>query len=606
VDKQSVSQSSRRHPARLNRRVMAALGAGVIGFVGVGTPTTTARADDRPVIRVAYTETLDSLNPFVAVLKSSTDILRYQYEPLVQFAAKDNAVAPGMADAWEVSGDAKKWTFHLDPKAKWSDGEPITADDVVWTIEAIQSNDALKKKNGSLVKNVKSVTPADNTTVVMDLTEPQASNPGIELPIVPKHIWSKVHDPAAFANDTATVGSGPFIINKFSKTSGVQLTVNAYYRGGPAKVSGVIFVPYESTDAAVQALKTGEVDIMSGLTPAQFETLQKVDNITAIAGTGRRYVAIAINPGAIDTAGKPMGDGNAALHDPVLRRAIVRAIDNNTLLGKVLHGLGARATGEIPTAYPLYQWVTDSPPLSFDPKEANKLLDDAGYTTGSDGIRLDPSGNPLKLRIMGLSTEPIHQQIVDYIKPWLKDIGIEITAEIKSPAQVNDDSARGNYDLYFTEWGIAPDPDYQLSLNLCSSRPNPDGTGATSESNWCSPQFDELYNKQHSELDQEKRSKYVIDAQKLIYDAAVNDVLFYPQALQAYRSDRFGEFVTQPAQGGVILSQNGPWGLYSATPVAAWRSSGGGNILWWVLGGVVVVGIAMVIGVIRRRSRTRG
>jgi peptide/nickel transport system substrate-binding protein len=590
----------------LSRPVMTVLAAAAIGFAGVGTSATTARADDRPIIRVAYTQDLDSLNPFVGVLASSRDILRYQYEPLVQFAANDNAVAPGMADRWEVSGDAKEWTFHLDSDAKWSDGEPITADDVVWTIRAIQSNEALKLTSGSLVKNVKSITAVGDTVVKIGLTQPQAANPGIDIPIVPAHIWSTLDDPATFANDADTVGSGPFIIRKYSKTSGVELTANENFREGPAKVSGVTFVPFQNTDAALQALKAGDVDIMSGLTPAQFNALQALDNITAIAGTGRRYVAIAINPGAIDANGNPMGNGNPALRDPTLRRAIVRAIDNKTLLQEALDGLGAPATGEIPTAYPLYHWVTDSLPLSFDPKAANKLLDDAGYTRGSDGIRLDRSGNPIRLRFMGLSSESVHQQMVDSIKPWLTDIGVEVSADMKPSAQVNDDSAVGNYDLYFTEWAIGPDPDFQLSLNLCSSRPNADGTGATSESNWCSPEFDELYEKQHSELNQERRSQYVVDAQKLIYDAAVNDVIYYPQALQAYRSDRFGDFVTQPAEGGVILSQNGPWGLYSATPTAASRDSGGwssGKILLWV-GGLILVGAVVVTVVIRRRSTT--
>jgi peptide/nickel transport system substrate-binding protein len=87
----------------------------------------------------------------------------------------------------------------------------------------------------------------------------------------------------------------------------------------------------------------------------------------------------------------------------------MRAIDNNTLLDKVLQGRGTAATGEIPTAYPLYHWATDSLPLSFDPKAANKLLDDAGYTTGPDGNRRDLAGKPLKLHVMGLSTEPTHQ-----------------------------------------------------------------------------------------------------------------------------------------------------------------------------------------------------
>ncbi|MFC4223261.1 ABC transporter substrate-binding protein [Lysinibacter cavernae] len=602
-DASSTTPRGRKHRGR---RFAAALGAVAIGVVGVGSATSTATAADRPNIRVAMVGEIDSLNPFIAILASSTALLAYQYEPLVQFAASDNAVAPGMADSWETSDDAKTWTFKLDPDAKWSDDEPITSEDVVWTIEAIKENDALKQAYGALLENIDTVSAPDDTTVVMELSAPQASNPGVELPIVPEHVWSTIDDPAAYPNDSDTVGSGPFIITKYSKTGGVELKANDNYREGAPKVGGVIYVPFKNSDASVQALKTGEVDIAADLTPAQYKALESVDNITAIAGTGRRYTAIAINPGAMDSAGQPMGDGNPVLQDPIVRQAIVRAIDSSTLLDKVMQGLGDPATAEIPPTYPLYHWNASELPYSFDPAAANKLLDDAGYTKGADGIRVDKSGNPIQLRLMGRSTDPTHQQMVDYIKPWLKDIGIGITSEMKAPAQVNDDSTLGNYDLYFTGWGMGPDPDFQMSINLCSSRPNADGTGATSESNWCSPEFDEMYAKQHAELDQEKRSEYVVEAQKLIYNAAVNNVLYYQKSLQAYRSDRFGDFVRQPEGEGVILGQNGPWGLYSATPIesttSGGESGGGANPLWWIIGGVVVIGVVTVIVVSRRRG----
>jgi peptide/nickel transport system substrate-binding protein len=270
-----------------------------------------------------------------------------------------------------------------------------------------------------------------------------------------------------------------------------------------------------------------------------------------------------------------MGDGHPALHDIELRKAIVRAIDSKTLLEKVLEGLGEQATGEIPAVYPLYHWDTDEElPYSYNPEEANKILDEAGYKMGPDGLRLDKDGKPLKFRLAGSNSKPVHAQMADYVVPWLREIGIEATTEIKASGQLNDDSILGNYDMYFTGWGIGPDPDFQLSINQCSSRPNADGTGATNESNWCSPEFDAVYKEQHTELDQERRSELVVEAQKLIYDAAVNNVLFYADSLEAYRSDKFEPFTTQPKEGGVILAQNGPWGVYSATPAGEMDAAG--------------------------------
>lgn len=589
------------------RGLAAVMGIGALALLPVASASaTTTAAADRPTLKVALTGDIDSLNPFLAVLSSGTSIMRFQYEPLVQFSAATNDMVPGMADTWSTSPDGKAWTFKLPADAKWSDGEAITSADVKWTFDAVMEQDALKMANGSLVENFVSVEAPDDTTVVINLKSAQAPNPGTEFPIVPEHVWAALPDAAAFDNAADTVGSGPYIIKKYDKTSGVQLVTNENYRLGAAKVAGVTYVPYKNGDAAVQALKTGEIDIVSGLTPAQYEALQSVAGISTNAGEGRRYSAVAINPGAKDVTGADLGDGNPVLRDKTVRQAIVRAIDNETIVEKVKQGLGSTATGEIPMTYPLYHWkaTAEELKLSFDPAAANKMLDDAGYAKGPDGIRVDKDGKKISLRLMGRSTDPTHQQMADFIKPWLKDIGIDITVSMKSPAQVNDESVLGQYDLYFTGWGIGPDPDFQLSINQCSSRPNADGTGATSESNWCDPEFDKLYTAQHAELDQAKRSELVIAAQKLVYEGAANNVMYYGKALEAYRSDRFTGFVTQPTENGVIMDQSGPWGLHSATPVAADaqnQDNGSNGTIWWIVGGVVVVG-AIVTVLMRRKS----
>lgn len=574
-------------------------------------PATSAVAAESPSasstdIKVALSSDIDSLNPFLAVLSPGLRILKYQYEPLVEYAAEDNEIVPAIADSWTTSEDGKTWTFVLPADVKWSDGEAITSADVKWTFDAVMKQDALKMANGSLVENIVSVEAPDELTVVIKLKTAQAPNPGADLPIVPEHVWANLDDPSAYKNDKDTVGSGPFVVSNYDKTSGVQMVTNENYRHGAAKISGITYVTYKNGDASVQALKTGEVDLINGLTAAQYEALKTADNIKVNIGKGKSYTSLAINPGAKDRKGDDLGDGNPVLQDVVVRQAIQRAIDKNTIVNKVLQGLATNATGEIPELYPMYHWNASDTDLnlSFDPDAANKMLDEAGYSKNSDGIRLDKEGNPIKLRILGRSTDPTHQQMVDYIQPWLKAIGIDTTVTMESAAQVNDDSVLGKYDMYFTGWGMGPDPDFQLSINQCSSRPNADGTGATSESNWCSEEFDKLYVAQHTELDQEKRSALVIDAQKVVYEASANVVLYYGSTLEAYRSDRFNDFVTQPSVDGVILGQNGPWGLYSATPVAASEQSAAknsGNPTWWIAGGVVVVA-AVVIVVLRRRG----
>src|SRR5690606_29901301 len=177
----------------------------------------------------------------------------------------------------------------------------------------------------------------------------------------------------------------------------------------------------------------------------------------------------------------------------------------------------------------------------------------------------------------------------------------------------NDDSTLGNYDLYFTGWGIGPDPDFQLSINQCSSRPNADGSGSTSENNWCDPEFDKLYKAQHTELDPAKRAELVKQAFSMIHDAAVNMVIWYADSLEAYRSDRFTGFVRQPEGEGPITGQNAYWGLYSAEAVDAAEGNGEatggmpreGGVPGWAIGAgvaaVIVIAGGAVLLVLRKR-----
>jgi peptide/nickel transport system substrate-binding protein len=178
-----------------------------------------------------------------------------------------------------------------------------------------------------------------------------------------------------------------------------------------------------------------------------------------------------------------------------------------------------------------------------------------------------------------------------------------------TPNQVNDDSTLGKYDLYFTGWGIGPDPDFQLSINQCSSRPNADGSGATSENNWCDPAFDALYKAQHTELDATKRADLVKQAFTMIDKAAINSVIWYADTLEAWRSDKFTGFVKQPENGGVVMGQNGYWGLYGAAPVSADTSATAGTTAssgmpGWAIG-LIIAAVIVVIGAIILLSMRR-
>lgn len=592
---------------RMGRRLAAVAAATALALGLTGAPR--ALAEDRPTLKIAIVADIDSFNPFTTILAAPININRLQYEGLLEWGP-DNKPMDGLADKWETSADGKTWTFHLPDGRTWSDGEPITAEDAAFTYKAIRDNESLAAANGSLLENQVSEVAKDKNTFVITLKTPQATNPGLDMPIVPKHVWEGVGDMVKYSADAAdgkpVVVSGPFQITKHAKGQSVELKANDKFHRGAPKIAGVTMVYYKNTDAAVQGLKSGEIDLVSGLTTAQFKSLQNQPNIATSTGAGRRYQAIAINPGTLDKDGKPMGDGHPALKDPVVRKAIFTAINNEELLNKVLGGLGKPGKTQIPTVYPeffgLPSGVTER---KFDIEAANKLLDDAGYTKGSDGIRAK-DGKKLEFRLMGRSSASEHAQMAEFVSGWLKQIGIATKVSMVANTQINNDSTLGKYDLYFTGWGIGPDPDFQLAINQCTSRPNADGSGATSENNWCDPEFDKLYVAQHAEMDPAKRAELVKQAFGMIYAADVLDVVYYADNLEAYRSDRFKDFQRQP-EGGPIWGQNSYWGTYSATPTEkAAQEAGNSSLsktgLWIGLGVAAVVALGLVGFMLTRRK----
>ena len=523
----------------------------------------------------------------------------------------NNEPVPGLSDKWETSTDGKTWTYHIRDGMKWSDNQPLTADDVAWTFNAVKTNPALQKANGGLVENVQSVAAKDPSTLELTLAAPQASNPGFELPIVPKHVWEKQADPSKYANDTDTVGSGPFTIKSYQKGVSVQLVANPNFWRGAAKVSGLTYAYYKNTDAAVQALKNGEVDIVGSLTPAQFTSLQNQSGITASSGAGRRYTALAINPGAIDAQGKPLGDGNAALQDPVLRQAVVKAIDKQTLLTRVLQGLGEarpdRDAGRLPQLHRVCRGL---------------------HRADLRHRRREPAARPGRLR-QGRRRQPDRQvrQAADSAPH-----GPQLRPDARADGGVRQGLARPDRHPVDGEHGDAEPGQRRLDAGQVRpvlhrlghrTRPGLPARRSTSaargptptarvprvENNWCDPAFDALYKAQHTELDAAKRADLVKQAFTMIDKAAINSVIWYADTLEAWRSDKFTGFVKQPENTGVVMGQNGYWGLYGATPVSADTASAAGTssssgMPGWVIG-LVIVAVIVVIGAIILLSMRR-
>ena len=569
---------------------------------------TTEAADDSKVLRIATDGFIDSFNPFTSFYLMPTNTFKYMYENLVGNSAEDTQVSEGLATEWDTDSEGKVWTYKIRPDMKWSDGEPLTAEDVSWTYNQMMEKEELSVANGALVENFDKVETPDDQTVVITLKDPQANNPGQEIPVVPEHIWSKVDKPGEFKNDEKTVGSGPFQLESYEANKSVTLKANPNFWRGEPKLEEIQYRYYTNSDAQVQAIRSGEVDFITGLTPEQFKAIEGADNVETNVGNGRRFQGISINSGLADADNKEFGTGNEALKDKKVRQAIRAGIDIDTLRDQVLQDYGQPATSFVPSVYETWALPEDDPAITgFNVEKAKKLLDDAGWKEGSDGIR-EKDGEKLQLRFLTDSDATVEQNTAKFLKPWMKDIGISLKNEASDVDTVSERTTKGDYDMYFSGWSLGPDPDYQLFINTCDSRPDADGNGGTSQDGYCNKDFDKLYQQQHVELDEGKRADLVHQALAQHYEDTASITLWYPNQLEAFRSDRFTGFTKQPTEGGIIANQVGYWGYSSVEPASAEDASGDGGGLGaggWI--GIAVAAIVVIGGggfLISRRKKS--
>ncbi|MDV5148728.1 ABC transporter substrate-binding protein [Streptomyces sp. SBC-4] len=602
-------------PAAPRRLLRLFLATGVAATALAAVPQA-AQADDGDsksggaTLTVAVSQSIDSLSPFLAQKLTSTSIHRLAYEYLTNYDAKDARTVPGLATAWTPSADKLTWTYTIREDSKWSDGKPATAEDAAWTFNKMMTDPNAATANGSFTANFKKVTATDPKTLVIELKKPQATMTALDVPIVPKHVWEKVGDFSKFNNDQQfpIVGNGPFVVTDFKVDQYIKLKPNkTFWRGAP-KFDELVFKYYKDGDAAVAALQKGEVSFVPNLTPAQAAALKTQKDIKVNDAPGRRFFAIATNPGARSQDGKTFGNGHKALLDPAVRKALFLAVDRTTIVDKVFQGHAVEGEGYIPPRFGSYFWKPEATQKrAYDPAAAAKALDAAGYRKNADGKRVGKDGKALDFRILCHATDPNDKAIGKYLQEWWGELGIGLKVECLD--SVSDPWVKGDYDLAFDGWSVNPDPDYVLSIHTCGTLPaTPKDSGAT-DNFICDKEFDTLYAQQAVEYDAAKRADLVKRMQSRLYDTGYMNIMAYPNALEAYRTDQIKSITTMPEAAGNLWGQDGYWSWWSAVPTASASASGdedGGSSTGMIIGigaaAIVIVGVG--VWAARRRRTT--
>lgn len=526
---------------------VAAVAAAALALTGC-TGSSNGSTQQGGVLRIGISAAIDSLNPFVSQSDYSSITYQYIYPHLVEYDAKLDFV-PSFATSWDTTADGKTWTWHTVSGAKWSDGQPLTAKDVAFTLDMMMRyQDGPTALLAALVAHMTKAVATDDNTVVVTYEAPVANVLAQmqSVNIYPQHIWGPLATGdgkaiTTFQNPVPVVSGGPFILTKYAQNQIALFGRNPNWWGATKpNIDGFGLQMFANEDAMVTALKTGQVDMIGESTPPTAVATLKEAGMQVETAPSLTTMTFIINT-------NPKKRQHPELLDPQVRKALEYAIDRQSIVDTAW--LGQAQLGST-LLTPASGWQdTSIEALPYDPAQADALLDAAGYRKGADGIRV-ANGEPMSYDVV-FPTEinGPGDRSFQIIQNDLKEVGIVVKQQ-KMDSDAAFDAIQGSdgkyedFDLAMWDWVLPPDPDTQLNAMTCSQ------WGNLSDSGYCNPAYDAMYLKQGVLTDSDQRHAMVDRMQQTIFDDRPYIILDYPEVIEAH-SPKWTGFTMSPLVGSV-------------------------------------------------------
>lgn len=399
-------------------------------------------------------------NPYFYQNGWDGNVTNVLFAPLVDYD-ENGKLAPRLAEKWETSDDQLTYTFYLRPNLKFSDGSPLTAEDVAFTLTLlhdpaydgktditlanIKGGKAYKEGTAETVEGIQVIDP-----LTIQITTEKVST--LALPLIGGHVLSKAYygkdyrkgylDGVKSLHDKP-MGAGPYRLVKFVKGQEVQFVANPHYYEGKPAIENMIF-KVTTNDTNLQYLKVGETDYDRFVANRDnFEQLKALGFANIEIFTATSYVFLDLN------------HNSPRLQDKRVRQALYYGLDRQTFVDILYQGFGQVAN--VPVSPASWAYTKDIEAYPFDPEKAKQLLDEAGWKVGSDGIR-EKDGQKLVLRYLGRQGYNIDDVLIPLIKENYKDIGIGVESEILDFNALLAKRNKGDFDLASFTTTNLPDP----------------------------------------------------------------------------------------------------------------------------------------------------
>jgi peptide/nickel transport system substrate-binding protein len=406
---------------------IAVIGCALVAtLTACGSSSSGSAASSSQTLNIGIPEEPDTLDPQTTNAAISTTILEYAGDTLVALDPSDNSkIVPDLATSWQTSSDGLTWTFTLKSGVKFQNGDPCNAAAVVASFERAMNPSTKIGTVAAVVKPVKAISAVGNNKVVITLSGPYSlflqnlANPS-----------ASILDAKVAASEGSSFGRHPVLTGAWSITkwvSGDQITLTrnssynwgpAYAGGKPAKLKTLNFEIIPDSATQVAAEQSGQTQMTYGV-PTQNIKSFKADPSTY---TSYPYLRSGVGLFLEFNVTKP------PFNDPVVREALNYAVNKKTLVSTALLNQGEAACGPLPPSIPGYWSGMCGYAPKYDPAKAKALLEQDGWTLGSDGV-LQKGGKPFQFTLYSSATPSTWDTSSQLLQQQLKAVGIDMTIE---------------------------------------------------------------------------------------------------------------------------------------------------------------------------------
>jgi len=506
------------------KRTTLILGLGVAAAVLAGTAGGPASGPAAPAPRrlvIGVRGDVTSLNIYTAASAFDQEISDLLY-PRLAYEEDDFRQGPptfraGLASSWDRSADGTRLTFHLDPRATWSDGRPITADDVLLSHRAASSPDVAWA--GIDVKEyVKAVDAPDPRTVTYRFARPYPYElmDAVEGNILPAHVFEQAPlaewPKRAFLE--APVAGGPFLLKRYERGSLIELARNpAYFRAPLPRLDSVVFRVIPDDETLLNELLSGGIDVMENVPPGAAARVLESPRLRLVPVPDLSYTFICWN------TARPL------FSDPRVRRALTLAIDRDAIIEGLLPGAGRPAAGPVLS----FLWARDPDlkPLPFDPDAARRLLEEAGWKDRDGDGLIDRDGRPFRFDLEVDQASGQRTAVARMVGACLRKIGVEAAPRpFESGTFVARHEAH-EFDAFVGSWRESTKVDLKSNFHSASRATGYNYGG------YSVPELDRLIDRARAERDPATARTLWIAAQRLIVRDQPYTFLFERDRLHA-------------------------------------------------------------------------